>query len=105
MLMPLMSAGAVKCSVLLGPLSDNARCLAWMGCMLLVTILCAFLIARVACAGVLGLSRFASLADAMDRQGSVPAASVAFRDSPTPSRAASCGQFEVMAKGNLASDD
>ncbi len=59
----------------------------------------------LACAGVLGLSRFASLADAMDRQGSVPAASVASRDSPTPSRAASCGQFEVMGKGSVINDE
>ena len=68
-------------------------------------LLCANLEVFLACAGVLGLSRFASLADAMDRQGSASAVSVASRDSPTPSRAASCSQFEVMGKGSLNNDD
>ena len=50
-------------------------------------------------AGTLGLSRFSSLAENMDRQSSAPAASVASLESPCPSRTTSFGQFEVMTKG------
>ena len=45
------------------------------------------------------MSRFSSLAEHMDRQSSAPAASVASLESPSPSRTASFGQFEVMIKG------